>query len=411
MQILFILWTSLFILSVYGQAQRDSVSLGSGYGEQVYYSFSQGIIKTVSNSGWDLAFDLSSFGFSVRINDAENRELYETPYAVSDWTNVDTSGMSAWKKLYNADTSWNIGAFNASSDTSNPYDLGWGMYNSITHIVSGNKIFVLKYPDGSVKKILIEGLNAGKWIFKYASLDNSVEVTDTIKKSDFPNKNFIYYSLKTQKIIDREPLNNAWDILFTKYTAEVAPGMFYGVTGVLQNRDVLAYKDPTAPSFQAVYSPSAPFSSEINKIGHDWKTFDMNTYSYTLKDSLTYFVQTQNGEIWKLGFTKFEGSASGKIVFQKELIATANIKTLKDQVKISVYPTLTQGELFLKSEKRIKVYASIHSLLGTQILGRSISLTPDSPATLNLEELPEGVYFLSLQFKDGSKKTIRFIVQ
>ncbi len=394
----------------YAQSIKDTVSVRPGYSYEVYYGFSQGEIAAISNQDWELAFDLEAFGFGVRINDALGLELFVAPVPVSDWgTPLDTTGMNAWKKVRNSDTSWSLGAFNTLADTANPYDLGWGMYNATTHVVSGTKIFVLKYADGSAKKIMIESLNAGKWIFKYANLDNSSEIRDTIVKSDYTGKNFVYYSLKNQSVYDREPLSDQWDILFTQYVTEVAPGMFYKVTGVLQNKGVFAYKDTSAPTFTAAYNPSRTFRKEINTIGYDWKSFDMNTYAYVLDDSATYFVKTKNGAVWKLGFLEFAGSSTGNIVLQKELEIPADLQ-LAEQIPLEVYPTRVSDKVYIKTSERTEIEVTLFSLLGTKLMNKKLTLTGET-AVLNVPELPEGIYFLSFRFSDGSRTFRKIIVQ
>ena len=68
------------------------------------------------------------------------------------------------------------------------------------------------------------------------------EITDTIYQEDFPNKNYAYYSIDQNQVFDLEPNINTWDFVFTKYVAEVAPGVFYPVTGVLHNSNTLSVK-------------------------------------------------------------------------------------------------------------------------------------------------------------------------
>ena len=52
----------------------------------------------------------------------------------------------------------------------------------------------------------------------YANLDGTDEVSETVVCSDYTDKNFLYYSLHTGEVIDREPAAASWDILFTKYS-------------------------------------------------------------------------------------------------------------------------------------------------------------------------------------------------
>ena len=50
---------------------------------------------------------------------------------------LDTTGLSGWKQMYNSLDSWEEGAFNAHA-TGHP-DYGWCTYNTITHNLEGEK--------------------------------------------------------------------------------------------------------------------------------------------------------------------------------------------------------------------------------------------------------------------------------
>ena len=151
--------TSL-MLGVYVSAQGvyDTVSIFTGYAHQSYYSLNAGEIANIDNSDWDIAFDASGYGSTIRINGAIGTELYKYPDGdTSDWATLDTAGISSWPMVYDSDTTWAGGAFNTGK-TSNPMDLGWGIYSTITHHVLGDSLFVIKLNNGSMKKLQIENL-------------------------------------------------------------------------------------------------------------------------------------------------------------------------------------------------------------------------------------------------------------
>ncbi|HRP60483.1 MAG TPA: hypothetical protein PK833_09415, partial [Vicingus sp.] len=103
--------------------------------------------------------------------------------AVEDFSTIDTTGLSSWQKLYNSNQTWETGAFNQIADTSNSFDLGWGLYSMITHTVVGNKVFIIKLPGNIYRKIIIESLAGGDYNFRFASIDNAVDVSQSITKS------------------------------------------------------------------------------------------------------------------------------------------------------------------------------------------------------------------------------------
>src|SRR5687768_1292290 len=92
--------TSLLIASLCmglaASAQElDSVILGSGYNNESYYSFETGEVVNISNTNWDLAFEMSAFGSTIRMNRRVD-VLYLYPGTVSNWATLDTAGHSAW---------------------------------------------------------------------------------------------------------------------------------------------------------------------------------------------------------------------------------------------------------------------------------------------------------------------------
>jgi len=396
------------LTSLFANSQvNDQVSVAAGYANQSYYSLDNGEVSNITNQDWDLAFDVSAFGSAIRTNGVIGVELYVTPYALSDWATIDTAGMSSWTRNMDSETSWSMGAFNADYDSNNASDLGWGEYNSITHFVVGNKTFVIKFSDGTAKKVLIEQLGSGTYTFKYSDLDNTNEVTETIVKSTYSGKNFVYYSIATGTTIDHEPASADWDIVFGKYIADL--GMPYGVTGVLMNYGVTVYKDETVETNTATLDNNATYNGEINTIGYNWKSFNMSTYTYDLNDSATYFIQTLDGEVWKLGFTGFGGSSNGNIEFTKEQVAFLSIDNNAEVVSINSYPNPVTNELFIESDINGQATLMLNSINGQQVLNEIIEFT-DAPISLGMSNYNEGTYILTIQFENGKVVNEKIII-
>ena len=397
----------LMMLSATGQV-NDQVSVQTGYTNQSYYNLENGEVSNISNQDWDLAFDASAFGSSIRINGANSVELYVTPYSLTDWATIDTTGMGSWTQSFDSDLSWSMGAFNADFDLNNPSDLGWGTYNSITHFVIGSKTFVIKLSNGSIKKVLIEQLGAGDYTFKYSNLNNTNEITEVITKTDYSGKNFVYYDIATATEIDREPLSEEWDILFGKYITEIYPGATYGVTGVLLNNGILAYKDASVETLDATINTTATYSDEINTIGYNWKSFNMGTFSYDLDDSATYFIQTLEGDVWKLGFTSFGGSTSGNIEFTKEKVAALGVYT-NSEITITTYPNPVINSFNIKSDVTGEASIILQSMTGKQAINENVEFT-NSPIEYNVNTYNSGIYILTIRYKNGKTITQKIII-
>ncbi len=170
-------------------------------------------------------------------------------------------------------------------------------------------------------------------------------MTAQISKSAAVNKNFVYYSIQNQAVLDREPLKTSWDLTFTQYTTFLP--IAYTVTGVLQNNNV------RIAEVRQVNDPATYISWEnhslktaINELGYDWKTYDFGSNSYLIEDSLVYFVKTAAGDIWKVIPTGFGGSTDGNFIFTKEKLVITSIREENDLPgnSLAVYPNPSNGE-------------------------------------------------------------------
>lgn len=396
----------------YSDAQSidDSVTIGAGYANQIWYSLENDEQGGALNSEWDLAFSTAGQGSNILINSATGTKLWAYPSSgISGWNSVDTTGISAWSPSYNSDTSWNEGAFRQNL-SSNPYDLGWGIYDPISHYVVGDSLYVIKLSDNSYKKLWIEQLASGIYSFRYANLDGSNENSATLEKSSYSGKNFGYYSLQTNSAIDREPLSTDWDLLFTKYTAFIPNA--YGVTGVLCNSGVtIAEARPV--DVNTVSFTNYPFTTPMNTIGFDWKTY---SGSWTIEDSTVYFVKALNGNIWKMIFTGFGGSADGKFKFSKELVSGAGIieNGLNNINALTVFPNPSNGNT-INVQYELNQPATSVQLSMVDVLGRVVFSTNTENGigfhqlALNDMKLKPGTYFVSLSIDNHTIQQKLFV--
>ena len=410
---------SLTILLIYlatTTIAQNNVSMTPGYAEDVFYSFSDGEVSSISNTDWDLAFQISGFAASIRINSIKGVELRMVPgLGQSDWANVDTTGMKSWKQVYNADSAWENGAFNAGLNSNDPFDLGWGVYNPTTHVVGGDSMFVLTLADQSVKKIRIDQLSGGVYGFTYANIDGSEEVNATLNKTDFENKFFGYYSFATDSIINREPDQANWDLVFTRYLADYAPGVKYPVAGVLTNPAVEVAELRSVDLSQMTLNDTtgADFSLNISTIGYDWKNFNMTLPipAWELIDSLGYFVRAQNGETYLMYFTDFGGSGTGDISFETTNLTTS-IELSETFASFNIFPNPTSGKFSISYELVNPEPVNIEVF---DLSGRSLFQTSRNAAfgrqDIQIEQLllPKGMYLVNVK-TPHSQITERLII-
>jgi len=397
----YLLTACIFAISMAVQSQ-SSISMGPGYADDIYYDMHDGVVGIVERSDWDIGFFTGPETYGIITNGGSGIELYAYPYGdTSAWMSIDTNGMSAsWPVLYNGEDSWQNGAFNRNS-TGYP-DYGWGVYSDITQDVVGDSIFVIKLMDGSCKKLWIKQKlsSENKYIFRYADLDNSYEKVKTLDNNVYASMNFSYFDFQSGSFFDREPNTEDWDILFTKYQAMIPQGVPFPVVGVLNNVGV------TANSFHPVTLDfndwsSQPLDASRTVVGYNWKWFDMGGMQWNLEDSLLFFIQALDANIYKLYFTYYAGTSSGDIEFMNEMVSMVDIdEEPADVVKLQLSPNPAQEFVMISWNTELGGTAimRVFDLSGKEVLYREIPTNENTLKQLRLDVsgLHKGMYVISI---------------
>ncbi len=405
-QVLGLALTALSSFHLCSQPLTETVSVGAGYVNQKWYSLQNGEVASQAKDNWDLAFEVTGYSSAIFANTQKNNfAVYRAPFSIANYSSLDTSGINSWIPLYNSDTSWTVGAFNKGADPSNPMDLGWGVYDMNTHIVTGDSCYVIKLSANVYKKLKIESLSGGVYAFEYADINGANSHAQTITKSVYSGKNFVYVDLTNSTVLDREPLSASWDLSFSKYTAILmmpSPSP-YGVVGVQSNKGVSVAQvdDVVSPSTYTNFGSGA-FTTNITSIGHDWKTFDLATNSWKIVLDTLYFVSDKSGSIWKLRFLSFGGSSTGDFVFTKEKLQTASVGLGETQVapklNVSVYPNPSSGSevmLLLSADNESSVTIELRDARGSVVFSDYREIRRGiSSEHLTTQHLSAGVYFL-----------------
>jgi len=386
------------------QMVPQTVSIQPGYTHQAFYSMNAGLVSTAVNNDWDLAFQFRGFAGSILINSKNNVRLWKAGKTVGQWlsmTTSDTTGVLSdpANELVNSDTSWNFGAFNRTNNTSNAFDLGWGVYDFITHTVTGDSVFFIKIGSNDYRKLMIENLNGLSYVytFRWANLDGSGETTATMAKSSYPGKFFGYFSLVNNTGIDREPAYSAWDLTFCQYLA-LSPAT-YKVTGILSGDSIFVAK--AYPVDIGSASPAGQtFNREINTIGYEWKSYDLTSNSWTIADSTVFFVKDRSNVVWKMILTGFGGSVNGNFDFNKGLAVPAGISEQDEIRSFGCYPNPASDftRLVLDMKKSGPVELQIVDLNG-RLQERRMLDTSTGLQTLDLStaSLSPGLYLLQIR--------------
>jgi hypothetical protein len=301
--------------------------MGSNTGSDVYYSLANGVANTVDRNKWDIAFSVPLQTATILINEGKGLELY----CVGDtnaWESVNANTVTGLKPRFNNKSDWRIGAFNLNASEWPNY--GWGTYHEghPDYNVGGDSLYIIKYPDGSMKKMMIRsklGVNSGN-IIRSADVDGANEFIDTLSTAPYNEvKNFIHYSLEDHQAVEAEPKMTEWDLLFTRYVIQIPTGptsvMNYPVTGVLTNPNVTVAKVTGVPAEKAVDTQAAGgYDLAADAIGYDWKVSDPQTHAVSIADSVSYFIKSVDGKKYQLYFTKYGGFEAGTITFKVKTV-------------------------------------------------------------------------------------------
>ncbi|MEM8886424.1 MAG: T9SS type A sorting domain-containing protein [Bacteroidota bacterium] len=402
------LFFSLILLwSIQAKAQTTTelVSMGPNYAETAFYTLSTDSAVSYDHTMWDLMFSVDPRGSSVFFNEAVARrgdelELYLS--TATDFASVDTTGMTL---IRNTEISWDEGAFNTVKDVNDPFDQGWGLYNSVDRTVSSNRYFILKLRDGSMKKVEIMSLDTGVYTFRHADMDGSNEVTRTIDKANFAGKTMAYYSIVQDSIMDLEPA--VWDFVFSRYYTPLDAGgttIDYMVTGILTNAGVeVAQADDIDPATVNYMDYDTAYSSVLTTMGHDWKDIDA-TFQFFIVPNRVYFIKNAQNELWKVEFIDFTGSSLGETTFEQTF--ETNVTSINDLDFVESYavypnPATDQINIAFEISKSIKdANIEIYNTIGQQVLNKGVQIhTGLNVYTLPID-LESGVYHVSIRVKE-----------
>lgn len=420
---LLLIVASVFSLSLTAQEEKDVVT-GFMYANDVYYSLETGTVDTAAMNNWDIAFTTSIYSVGVIANTVSGVEVYTWPLGdTADWATLDTTGIT-WNMMFNSLETLEDGAFNFNQ-TGHP-DYGWGEYGGMG-LLTGDSLYVVKTVDGSYKKLVLlqksyaPNYSGNLFTFKYANLDGSDEQSVEVNTTDYKAKNFVYYSIDEMEIVDREPVSEDWDLLFTKYTDFENYTPYYHVTGVLTNEDHIKVMEARETGLdQASYMSytDTAFSSDITIIGYDWKTFDFAT-GFVLNDTLVYFIKDysnwnadekayMDSAYYKIYFTGFTGMSEGKYTFMQELVQGVSTGSPGEVQMMELYPNPASQAVNLVFDHTGEAGIQIIDLSGRMLYSSIYSAGGFNNLSIDIADFNPGLYFLKVNTGNATE-VLRFI--
>jgi len=393
------------VLSTFNPAYpQEVVSMGPGYIFDVYYSLEDGVIEIMDREDWDLGFytDPMSGGIITNCGTSLEDHIRLWTYPKGDtnaWMNIDTNGLASWPLLYNGEDDWENGAFNRNSQGYPDY--GWGVKNTTTNDIIGDSIFIIQLRDGTYKQLWIKRkiFSENKYKIRYADIDNTSEDHETLNIDNYLGMNFVHFDFESGSLFDREPETYEWDLLFTRYHAMQPVGVHYLVAGVFANVNSPGNKfHPVSLDFNDWFTK--PMETNKGVIGWDWKWFSFSS-GWNIEDSLLFFINSPNGDVYKIYFTDFFGTSSGDIIFEQEMVSMVGIdnqegsestmQLLPNPANNTVNVTWNFG---LNNEARLSIY----DMTGKEVMSRKLNTNDydQSGVSLDIRPLNRGMYVVSI---------------
>ncbi len=388
-----------------------TVTTGASYANEVFYHFDNGSVKTVARNTWDIAFITDQMEISILANNGNGINVYTYPDgSIANWDEtLDITNVSTWPKMYNSYATWFVGALVTNAIPGDQLDYGWGTYNTGNHTISGDSIFIVKLSDATYRKLAIVQKNAveNTWTFKYANLDGTNEQQVNFDADDYSSFNFIHYSILNQAIVEQEAPATDWQLLFTKYYDTSIP---YNVAGVLTSPNVSVQEVRQSNLDQSTFTAynDQAFTDVINTIGSDWKSYNMETSAYDLIDTVVYFVQVENGDVWKMYFTGFGGMSTGTFTFNQENLTQTSVPSVNG-LFTTVYPNPSTERVSCIFDMSGDVTLNVYQLNGALVYQSQMSAQEKlNQAVIEVSQWPAGMYQIVLS-NGNETSTSKFV--
>jgi len=276
-----------------GDAESQLVNIGNDYATQVFYSFTNGIVKSDSFDIWDIAFDVHPDQNELWLNGGSNIMVY--PSGQSDF-NLPMPSLTNKQWMYDKpEGTYGLSALGALTPESH--------IGELLFLQKGSQTFKLKILEATSDhyKIEVGGVNDASGIMVVLQKEEQY--------------NFVYYSF-SNGIVQPEPVKTDWDFVFTRYRT-IFPGlnadgsdMPYIVNGVLLNTfKTLGASDSTKEfnfaEFDLAASSQFTLSPNRDIIGYNWKAVNINTAEYTVLPKRMFLLKDQLNQLWKFHFVSF----------------------------------------------------------------------------------------------------------
>lgn len=407
----------------------DTIVMGAGYANQVFYSLQNSSKKANPMGSWHIAHTSNTRDNCIRANHAAGVNVYAYPKGDnSAYANFDTTGWAKWPTFMNDIHKHEVGAFNQQLNKNNPWDFSWGVYDAGSHTVVGDSLYLITLSSAGkvvafIKFMPLAQYPNGDFTFRYDFVGGTKDFTsiDTIKQSKANNGTYKYFHF-TNKQVTLEPTNGKWDLNFTRYYEPAFNGTSfvpYLVVGVesrvgskIAKIEMVKWDDlkasPLTYHNQAKDTTGGEgYRVDLTRIGSKWKSF--NGANFDVVQDLNFLVQSSDSNIYGVQFTGFVGASSGRIILnQSQLISKVigSTNTIAKNNKVVIYPVPAQNQLYVKPLENSSIQCiSIKSLDG-RIMRNASNINSTDVAQLNIGDLTAGQYIVEVKTSNGIQNQI-----
>jgi len=285
-----------------GNTIIDTITLTNSYKYQAYYDLESSVtVQSDLRKRWDLGFESTPSGLRIRLN--TSCFMYAASIGNQTFGQPADTTAAEWK-------------FDDSNGNNESTAIGNWFSLEGTDTVSNGNLYLINCgideggnPRG-FRQLVIDSLSGGVYYFRAANFDGSNPKNYSLEKQ--AGRNYIHFSFREEYGCPQEPEHQGWDLLFTQYTTllytDLGEPYPYLVTGVLINPLLVEVAADTIHPFDAITyetASSLDFSSQQDFIGYNWKYYDFDTGSYTVKLDKIYIIRNRDGFLFKLRFLGF----------------------------------------------------------------------------------------------------------
>jgi len=302
----------LWQLPAPGPEKVATVSMGENYENVIFFQLGTGATQVRNLNTWDLGFATGANEHHIIMNGGKEVQVYHTNE--TDFTKTYTAtNSSPWV--------WD-------NPNGNPDSTAIGNWLDSATNQSSGKVYVIdlgKTENPRYKKVRFDSVTTDKYFITCANLDNTLMYNLEVSKDT--RKNFTSVNLSLKQVVDFEPLNTSWGLVFIRYRHvyyDMDPITPYLVNGTIINTKFVTVNESDDLTFESIDVNQAKqllLGTKADEIGFDWKTYNLDAGKYTVNQKKIFILKDKDGFYYKLRFIDFynDKGAKGypKFVYQR----------------------------------------------------------------------------------------------